>query len=60
SKRCKSLILMNVYQRYNGWEIEPFTFYIFRNGWLVGIVNPKGGELLINEDELIANLKNEK
>jgi len=41
------------------WEIEPFTFYIFRNGWLVGIVNPRGGELLINEDELIASLKNE-
>ena len=43
----------------DGWEIEPFKFYIFKNGWLVAIVSPNGGELLLNEDDLIETFKRE-
>lgn len=43
----------------NGWEIEPFMFHIFMNGWLVGVVSPNGGELLLNEDDLIETFKAE-
>jgi len=48
----------------DGWEIEPFTFHIFKNGWLVAVVSPNGGEVLVSEDDLIetfkAELKNEE
>ena len=43
----------------NGWEIEPFMFHIFMNGWLVGVVSPNGGELLLDEDDLIEAFKAE-
>ena len=43
----------------DGWEIEPFRFYIFMNGWLVGVVSPNGGELLLDEDDLIETFKRE-
>ncbi|MCW3128573.1 MAG: hypothetical protein N2V75_00480 [Methanophagales archaeon] len=41
----------------DGWEIEPYRFYIFKNGWLVAIVSPNGGETLLNEDDLIETFK---
>jgi len=41
----------------NGWE--PFMFHIFMNGWLVGVVSPNGGELLLDEDDLIEIFKAE-
>ena len=43
----------------NGWDIEPFRFYIFKNGWLAGIVSPNGGEVLVSEDDLIETFKGE-
>ena len=43
----------------DGWEIEPFRFYIFKNGWLAGIISPNGGELLLDEDDLIEAFKAE-
>ena len=43
----------------NGWDIEPFRFYIFKNGWLAGIVSPNGGEVLVSEDDLIETFKAE-
>jgi len=43
----------------DGWEIEPYKFYIFKNGWLVAIVSPNGGALLVSEDDLIETFKAE-
>ena len=43
----------------NDWEIEPFRFYIFKNGWLAGIVSPNGGPLLVSENDLIEIFKAE-
>jgi len=43
----------------DGWEIEPYKFYIFKNGWLVAIVSPNGGEVLVSEDDLIETFKTE-
>jgi len=44
----------------DGWKIEPFTFHVFKNGWLVAIVSPHGGEVMVSmvtEDELIETFK---
>ena len=46
----------------DGWEIEPFTFHIFKNGWLVAVVSPNGGEVMVNfatEEDLIETFKAE-
>ena len=43
----------------DGWEIDPFTFHIFKNGWLVAVVSPNGGETLLNENDLIETFKAE-
>jgi len=46
----------------DGWEIEPFTFHIFKNGWLVAVVSLNGGEAMVNittEGDLIEAFKRE-
>jgi len=46
----------------DGWLIKPFRFHVFRNGWLVAVISPNGGEILANmvsEDELIEAFKKE-
>lgn len=40
--------------------VPPFTLAVFRNGWLLGFVDPHGGTMITGtEDEVIAALQAE-
>jgi len=46
----------------DGWPIKPFRFHVFKDGWLVAVISPNGGEVLesiVTEDELIEAFKKE-
>jgi hypothetical protein len=51
-----------VKQKIDGWDLEifPFTFYILKDGWLVGLINYGSGNVAhigCTEDSLIEIIK---